>query len=215
MIDPDKLYFSSAQYRNLLNEIQDGINLQGREETAGNLDKACELGLKVWDNILKLLAMLQAKSVYELDGVTGYDLLHWASCLAIELGNATRDNKLFALKKLQFCQSFVQMHQGLLDKEVRNLGGIRSSLAESYFAMGEVQKGDALFKEWLDLEPDWGWGWIFWSDCFWLMKYAGVDIDFIKAEKILTKGLSIPNISDKKYIQERLQDLLEEKESQG
>ena len=52
MIDPDKLYFSSAQYRSLLNKIQDGIDQQGIEQTAGNLDEACELGLEVWDNIL-------------------------------------------------------------------------------------------------------------------------------------------------------------------
>ena len=124
--------------------------------------------------------MLQARSVYELGecGATSDDLLHWASCLADELGNATRDNKSFVLKKLHFCQAFVQMHQGLLDKDVRNLGNMRSSLAESYFTLGEAQKGDALFKKWLEFEPDWGWGWIHWSDCFWLMKYPGVDIDF-------------------------------------
>ena len=105
------------------------------------------------------------------------------------------------------------MHQGFLDKDVSNLGNVRSSLAGSYFTIGEVEKGDTLFSEWLELEPDWGWGWIQWSDCFWLLKFPGLETDFDKAEKILRKGLSIPNVSDKDHIHERLQDLLEEKKT--
>jgi tetratricopeptide (TPR) repeat protein len=104
------------------------------------------------------------------------------------------------------------MHQGLLDKDVGNLGNIRAALVLSYYEMGEIKKADLLFRKWLELEPDWGWGWIAWSDCFWIWKFLGLKTDFDKAEKILGEGLSIPNVHDKDHLLERLQELLQEKE---
>lgn len=213
MIDPDELYFSSEKYRTLLDEIGEGIEKEEIEQRAGNSVEAAKYGLEVWDNLLKLMEMLRANSIYELSeqGVTIYDLLYWADCLSDELANASREDKSFRSKRLKFCESYVEMHQGLLDKDVGNLGNIRASLALSYYEMGEIKKADSLFREWLELEPDWGWGWIAWSDCFWLWKFLGLKTDLDKAEKILREGLSIPNVFHKDHVLERLQELLQEK----
>jgi len=69
----------------------------------------------------------------------------------------------------------------------------------------------SVFHEWLKLEPDWGWGWIGWSDCYWLWEYLGLEKDLDKAEEILRKGLSVSNVSDRDHIEDRLEDLLKEK----
>jgi tetratricopeptide (TPR) repeat protein len=105
----------------------------------------------------------------------------------------------------------VNMHRWMLDRDVRNLGNIRISLAECYFKMGKFEKADSLFKDWLAVEPDWGAGWIGWSDLYWLWN-LGAEKDFNKAEKILNHGLKIPNVNDRDFIKERLQDLKAEKE---
>jgi len=213
MIDPDELYFSSSRYRTLLERIGDGIEQEDLEQRVGNSVEASKHGLKVWDNLLELIKMLRANSLYELSeqGVTIYDLLYWATCLVDELGNASRKDKSFIVQKLRFCESYVEMHRGMLDKHVRNLGNIRVSLAETYYQIGDRGKADSLFREWLGLEPDWGWGWIGWSDCYWFWEYLGLEKDFDKAEKILREGLSVSNVSDRNHIQDRLRDLLREK----
>jgi tetratricopeptide (TPR) repeat protein len=213
MIDLDELYFSSDRCRDLLDEIGDGIQEEDLKQRAGNSIEACKHGLKVWENLLELMKMLKADSIYELDdkGATIYDLLYWASKFADELEDASRKHKAFKAEKLNFCETYVAMHLNMLDKEVRNLGNVRTALAESYYKMGKAEEADSLFRKWLNAEPDWGWGWIGWSDCYWFREHIGLEKDFDKAEKILKDGLSITNVFDKDYITERLQDLQKEK----
>lgn len=121
------------------------------------------------------MKLLKATSIYEISEahVTTYDLLYWASGLADELDDTIRKDKSFIAKKLRSCESYVNMHDGMLDRDVANLGNIRTS--------------------------------------FWLLEHAGLQKDFDKAEKILREGLAVPNVSDKMYIENRLNDLLEEK----
>lgn len=213
MIDPDELYLSSDKYSDLLDEIDIEIIEEAAEQKTGNSIKACKHGLKIWENLLELMKLFEANSICELDekNATMFDLLHWAGNFADELEDASQKHKAFEAEKLNFCETYVAMHLNMLDKEVRNLGNVRTALAESYYKMGKTEEADALFRKWLNAEPDWGWGWIGWSDCYWFKKYIGLEKDFDKAEKILKEGLSITNVSDKDYVTERLQDLQKEK----
>jgi tetratricopeptide (TPR) repeat protein len=209
MIDPDDLYFSSDEYRSILGELGENIDKEDRAQKAGNSIEACEYGLTVWDNLLKLMEVLQANSVYELDEAhaTIYDLLYWATCFADELQNACFIDKSFEEKKLNFCEAYTEMHRDMLDEKVRNLGNIRASLADSYYRMGKSEKADSLFRKWLDAEPDWGWGWIGWSDYYWLWEFTDVKKDIDKAKRILMEGLSNPTVADKTALEQRLKDL--------
>ena len=84
---------------------------------------------------------------------------------------------------------------------------IRISLAESCFKNGNIEKTDALFQGWLEQNPGWEWGWIAWSDCYWLWELHGGEEDFDKAETILKRALSTPGLSSKKHVKERYQKL--------
>ena len=164
-------------------------------------------------NKIKLDAqMLEAKSIYDISnfGVTIYDLPYWADGFADELSNASRNDKSYLQKKLSFCQQYVEMHEDFSDKELPNLGNVRSTLAETYYQLEEKEKADLLYEKWLKDEPDWGWGWIAWSDCYWLRRHIGLEQDLEKAEQILRKGLSVKKVSDKEHIEERLNRLLNE-----
>jgi len=211
MIDPDTLFFSSEKYRVLLDEIGVSISGEDAEERKGNSIGASEHGLKVWGHLQELMKMLRAKSVFELDhgGATIYDLLYWASAFADELHNASLKDESFVSKKLEFCETYVAMHSDLLNRDVRNLGNVRISLADSYFRTGKARKADALFRKWLSAEPEWGWGWIGWSDCYWLWELPSLEKDFGKADRILKEGLSVPNVSDMNYLAERCSELQE------
>ena len=213
MLDPDELYFTSERYNDLIDELGDEIEAEVIAEREGNHIDACEYGFKVWACLLELIKMLEAESIYDIanNGVTIYDLPYWATCFADELSNACREDNSYLQKKLSFCKHYVEMHEGFSDRELYNLGNVRSSLAETYYQLGEKDKADSLYEKWLNDEPDWGWGWIAWSDCYWLWRHIGLEQDFEKAEQILRKGLFVKKVSDKEHIEERLNELLEEK----
>jgi tetratricopeptide (TPR) repeat protein len=212
MLDPDELYFSSERYYLLIVELGDEIEAEDIAEREGNYIDACEHGLKAWACLLELIKMLEAESIYDIEnnGVTIYDLPYWATCFADELSNASIRDKSYLQKKLNFCQHYVEMHEDFSDKELPNLGNVRSTLAETYYQLEEKEKADSLYEKWLKDEPDWGWGWIAWSDCYWLRRHIGLEKDLEIAEQILRKGLSVKKVSDKEHIEERLNRLLNE-----
>jgi tetratricopeptide (TPR) repeat protein len=136
-------------------------------------------------------------------------LIHyWAICFAEQLSNASIKDKSYLQKKLSFCQQYVEMHEDFSDKELLNLGNVRSVLAETYYQLGEKDKADSLYEKWLKDEPDWGWGWMAWSDCYWLWRHVDLEQNFEKAEQILRKGISVKNVSAKEHLEERLNRLL-------
>ena len=208
MLDPDELYDSSESYRNLLDNLGNNIEDEVIEVGSNNFIEACKYGFAVWDNIKKLMRKLKAKTVYEVQEghATIYDLLFWASNFADELYNASRKDKAYETKEFDFCNAYVNMHRGMLDNTVRNLGNVRISLAGIYHRMGKTDEVDSLFSGWLKKEPDWGWGYIGWSDLYWGWKSINKK-DYVKAEGILKKGLSISNVRDQQYIKDRIKEL--------
>ena len=114
---------------------------------------------------------------------------------------------------MAYCRSYIEMHEGLSDKEIRNLGNLRNDLASAYCARGEINKADALYEEWLAAEPEWGFGWIGWADHFsfgrWETALKMRDLD--KAERILTRGLAVKEVSDRDVVGERLKTVQEDK----
>lgn len=97
------------------------------------------------------------------------------------------------------------MHENYLDKTMRNLGNIRREFAECYVERGDFEICDSLYERWLQKEPDWGWGWIGWSDCY--RFYSKNEPNLIKAKQILEKGLAIDGICEKNHMHDRLKKL--------
>lgn len=212
MLNPDKLYETSDTFRALLDETEDHI--RAHQYGDESLQRAND-GLKAWKNLLAVMKMLEADSIHELDcfHVSMFDLLAWADTLAEDLHNASLKDLSFEISKLEFCETYVEMHRDLLDREVANLGNIRIYLAESYYKKGLVEKADALFRKWLDAEPDWEGGWSGWSGCCLLRKIHENMRDYKKAERILKEGLSVPELSESRLLRERYAEILEQREA--
>ncbi len=64
MIDPDELYFFSDQYRNLLDEIGEGLEKEDVEHRAGNSVIAANYGFEVWGNLLTPKLNIPAKTKF-------------------------------------------------------------------------------------------------------------------------------------------------------
>lgn len=80
----------------------------------------------------------------------------------------------------------------------------RRALAESYFELGDNAKADALYREWLNVDPQWGWGWIGWSDCYRFRNPETQELN--RADQLLLAGLAVTEVRDYIDIIERLAD---------
>lgn len=83
----------------------------------------------------------------------------------------------------------------------------RRAIADTNFKIGDHEKGEELFKSYLDNDPEWGWGWIGWSDQYWLEKKDNIGLK--RAEELLLKALSLPGLRDREDVEERLLDFYE------
>lgn len=92
---------------------------------------------------------------------------------------------------------------------MNNIGNIRRDLADCYVDMRDFKTCDSLYEKWLQKEPDWGWGWIGWSDCYWLF-HKKCKLDLAKALSILERGIAIKGVNDKDYIIDRLNSVKKE-----
>lgn len=191
--------------RALINRINDSVAEEADCEQNNNCIAAANAGLKTWSSLKELMKILDAKNICDLEYRTMFDLLYWASSLAHNLHNAAIRDKSFFQKKFLFCKEYVEMHEDFLNKNMRNLGNVRRTYAECYVDLGDFESFDRLYEQWLANEPDWGWGWIGWSDRYWLFRSKNKNLT--KAINILEKALAIKSVTDKNHIIDRLNEL--------
>jgi tetratricopeptide (TPR) repeat protein len=184
-------------------QMQAGYNLL----EVGKAAKACELWLAVWKNLLDIVNAQRYKSLDEFDEAFAGSqaIFNWVQDLEMELWNTGLHDHRLLHERARFCEEFLSRfphEDGQLSENMKR------AWAESCFSIGETIKVEALFQQWLDEDPSWGWGWIGWSDCYRYLDKNNQDLD--KAEKILRDGLSVKGVRDKKEIQNRLAALYAE-----
>jgi len=86
---------------------------------------------------------------------------NWVQDLEMELGNAARQAPRFHALRLRFCEEFLKRFSDGDDLLTENM---RRALAEACFGSGDGPRGDRLYAQWLKEDPQWGWGWVGWSD---------------------------------------------------
>jgi tetratricopeptide (TPR) repeat protein len=168
---------------------------------------ACEIWLKVWNDILNIMDSQKMSYLDEFDQkFRGTEsVVNWVQDVEMELWNAGLKDKNFFHERINFCEDFIKRFSDMNSLITENM---KRALAQSYFQVGEVAKSDSLFREWLIEDPQWGWGWIGWSDCYWLDVWKKRDFD--KGEQILKEGLAVPLVRDKIDMMERLAELYSE-----
>lgn len=202
-------YKNSESYRDLMDNIHDSIQEEAHHEKENDPLAAADAGLRTWIYLKTLMTALNAKDVCDIEHETMYDLLYWATSLVKNLHDASRKDTSYLHKKYSFCKEYTEMHENYLSKNMRNLTNIRRAFAECYFDTGDVETFNRLYTKWLQDEPDWGWGWIGWSDSYWL--FIGKNKKNLeKALSILEQGLAIKGVDDKNHMIDRLNKLKKE-----
>jgi hypothetical protein len=174
---------------------------------AGNACQACRLWLDTWRAILAIIDRSEMDSLDEFDECFGGTqcVFNWVQDLETELHNAGLEEPTFFRERISLCETMLdRFAEGTLP-----IDNFKTALAASHFELGDRELGDRLFRVWLEETPQWGSGWISWSDCHWLFARSEYK-DAMSAERILREGLATPDVEDRTHILERLQLLYEE-----
>lgn len=170
--------------------------------------EACNLWWEAWNNIIYLM---EQHNIFETDEFDNkfrgtQSVFNWSSDFEMELHNAGRYDKSYLEKRIEFCSEYVKRSE---DNHHTNIENMRRSIAESYIDLGRQKEGDALFESYLTEDPTWGWGWIGWSDCYWVF-HGNKQNDYEKAENILNKALTVEGLRDRADVMERLMNFYED-----
>jgi tetratricopeptide (TPR) repeat protein len=181
--------------------------LDARQTTA-----AARVWLEAWSDALFLFRKARIESIEELDArFRGtQSLFNWIQDLESELWNAGLEDRQFLRARIDVCGQLLEHFALGEDLITENL---RGALADSHYELGETGRAEALYRDWLTADPQWGWGWIGWSDCHWFTRTESKD--FKRAEEILREGLAVTEVRDRPDIAERLADLCEEQGRRG
>jgi tetratricopeptide (TPR) repeat protein len=157
--------------------------------------------------VLRIFDKSGMQSIHEFDERFGgtQSLFNWIQDLESELWNAGLEDRQFLTARIAMCEEGLQRFR--TDDELLTENR-RRALAESYYELGETSKAEALYREWLKVDPRWGWGWIGWSDCY---RFTRTELrDWGRSEQLLREGLAIAEVRDRSDFVERLADLCEE-----
>src|SRR6516162_982036 len=194
---PDKPSFESLD-----DKMQAGYELRESGAVA-----VCRVWLEAWSDVLHILDKGDMQSIQEFDDRFGgsQSLFNWIQDLEGELWNAGLEDRQFLTARIALCEEGLRRFRSDDDVMTENR---RRALAESYYELGETEKAEGLYREWLDADPRWGWGWIGWSDCY---RFTRTERrDWNGCEQILREGFAIAGVRDRADIADRLADACEE-----
>ncbi len=183
-----------------------GQLLLEKNETA----KACDVWLELWAN-LKIRFKPEFRDIQEAESIfSGCDyIFNWCQDLEAELGNAGNGNLQYYQKRLEYCSEFCSLFPESSDNLMENM---KRAIAESYFALGDIVKGDECFEELIEQYPESIWGYVGWGDMYSIPFNKEMKPDYDRAEQIYKMGLD-KEIKEEAILIDRLDDLKKEKKA--
>lgn len=194
-------------------KIDEKMQLGYKQLYENNCSDAVDTWKGVWNEIMDAMKKESIRTFEHFDQVFKGNqfVANWISdfdnCLLDIISNTQNKSildvygemRIFLNENMQVC---------LKSDDILTLENSQRAIAETYFIIGNTELGEKLFEQLLNENPRWGWGWIGWSDQYWLCK--GEKADFKKGEELLVKALNIKNVNDRSYIEERLLELYNE-----
>lgn len=171
---------------------------------------ACQPWADAWEGIKQFMvdynqATIESMDAFFLEKNIFADLVGWVADYETALANASIKDSSYTQKRVVFCQEVISRLQSL-----DTITGFKQGLADAYFRMGVVDKGEEVYKSNIALDPCNAWNWVQWSDQYWLFVYDEQKKDGDKAVAILLKALDVDGIEDEVDIYERLLEIYQQ-----
>jgi tetratricopeptide (TPR) repeat protein len=178
-------------------KIQEGYDAIEQREPV----RAARVWLDAWSDVLRLCDLTGIDSIERFDERFSMyqSLFNWSGDLEDELWNAGREDPEYLRARIAVCEEALRRFPDADQPMVENR---RRAVAESYFELGETVKAEALFEQWLEADPCWGWGWIGFADVCFFAENRPKDYD--RAEELLKRGYTTPGVRNRQDIADRL-----------
>jgi hypothetical protein len=137
---------------------------------------------------------------FDLEFRGSYCIFNWVQDYADELIDAISCNPDRATQLISVCESWDSRFADTSQILTENF---RQHWAAAYFLTGDATTGDALFRNWLREDPQWGSGWAEWSDMYSI--HSRGEFDVVRALDIIQEGLNCPELRDVEFLTQRLE----------
>ena len=188
-------------YEKINDQIELGYDYMYQHETT----KCCDEWLAAWEEVKTVMKEAKINNIIELNKEKRFSefIINYAQELMFELHNAGIEDASYYEKRIIYCTELLTYCGD--DQNIKE--NTRRGIGESYTGLGDMETCDRLFEGWLQEDPDWGWGYIGWSDSWYLYKEEGGN--FEKAEQILLQGLSQEEVRDRIDLVARMAEINE------
>jgi tetratricopeptide (TPR) repeat protein len=127
-----------------------------------------------------------------------------------ELSNTGLDNLSHLAKRAEIAR---WVYTYFTEETELNLGNFRGHEAEALWDLGQREQAEARSQELTETFPNFAWGYIWWGDQYWMSDWSYEDApDYDRAESLYRRALDNPHLDNHVYVQDRLNDLNDEKE---
>ncbi|HEX2807875.1 MAG TPA: hypothetical protein VHN80_17075 [Kineosporiaceae bacterium] len=199
---PDQLCMETID-----DQMQDGYATSGQD-----LGAATDLWLQAWSGVLQLCDAAGITTIAGFDAQfpLTQSLFNWNQDLEMELGNAGLADPAKLQARLAVGAELARRFTDVNPLTTQNW---RRAIAESWFWLGETATADQMYRDWLDADPQWGYGWIGWADGHLPPARTGAPIDRRRAEELLQQGYAVPGVRDRDAIAEWLEQTRKDREA--
>lgn len=182
---------------------------KGYDESVSDNDVAAYGFWKsAWKEFLRIVDEEGIKSLSEFDNK--YKLSEFVSNFVqdyeMALENAGVKHKIYYEDRSCLVEEFLDRFGDSCDEVTKQ--NMQIALAESIFIMGDRDKSEAMFRQWVTDTPDKVWYFIRWADCWWFYTEKSV-AEWKKVEEIYKEGLNHADSFTREDIYIRLHDLYE------
>lgn len=190
------MIMGGLKFKQIDKAIQDGYELILEKKQL----EGCDKWLEAWEEIKVLIAETGSRDVYELDRKFEWTqfISNYVQDMEAELHNAGIDDRSYRQKRIDYCTELLE-YCGGQEPITENT---RRAIAETYADLGDYETCDRLFEGWLNDDPAWGWGYIGWSDCYYLLEIR--EKQYEKAEGILLEALEQQDLRDRVEVLDRM-----------
>jgi hypothetical protein len=192
-------------------KIQDGYRRVAQEPGA-----ATDRWLDAWSDVLHLCDAAGISTIAGFDArfPLTQSLFNWNQDLEMELGNAGLQDLAKLRARIAVGEQFLRRFTDCDHLVAENW---RRAIAEAWFWLGETATADQMYQNWLDTDPQWGYGWIGWA-CGYMPPVKGAILapaDYGRAEDLLHQGYDVAGVRDRDAIAEWLRQAREESARPG
>jgi tetratricopeptide (TPR) repeat protein len=180
--------------------MQTGYELISANQTAAG----CDHWLAVWEQVKKLASPIMRTVEAFDDAYPGLlqSVFNWSQDLEMELHNAGLSNPDYLEHRVRYAREYLAQFP---DDDVDRHVAFRRAEGEALWQLGRTAESEAIYQALVAAFPDQAWGYIGWSDQYYLWSDAPADYD--RAKEILHQALARPNLDDRRSVQERLVSL--------